>query len=345
MDQALFLEELNLRLAWDCHPSEYLDRYLVSGVQDPRINGQSILTRAWLIDTLHPGRFDALIDEELRFGAVLTWIVQELEKGSKRCELLDAMESTCRTRAPDFVLAAYSWLQEETCSIPDYITGALGECCCDLPRRWLSDPVLDVFMTIWNEQLSRLPISSLSVLEAACGSANDYRFLHRCGIARFLHYTGIDIAPKNIANARSRHPDTNFLVQSILATDLPDHSYDCLYCHDLLEHLSPDALEHALAEMSRLARTDILLHFFNGKPSGNHEIVLLEPYHRNRLSMEKIASFFERLGATATVLEMDRWFREKIGSPGYHNPNAFSLIVEKSPVLPSERQAVECGDA
>jgi len=218
MDRKMLLEESNLRLAWDCHSSNYLDRHLVSGVQDPRINGQSILTRAWLADTLCPGRFDALIDEKLRFGAVLTWIAQELERGSTRYELLDAVESTDRTRAPHFVLA----------------------------------------------------------------------------------------------------------------TDLPDGSFDCLYCHDLLEHLSLDALECALAEMHRIACGEILLHLFNGKPGGDHEIVPVERYHRNRLSLERIAGFFERLGATVTVLEMDRWLREKTGSPAYHNPHAFSLLVEKA---------------
>lgn len=214
----MLLEKSNLRLAWDCHSSNYLDRHVVSGVQDPRINGQSILTRAWLADTLWPGRFDALIDEELRFGAVLTWIAMELERRSTRYELLDAVESTDRTRAPHFVLA----------------------------------------------------------------------------------------------------------------TDLPDGSFDCLYCHDLLEHLSLDALECALAEMFRIARTDILLHFFNGKSSGDHEVIPVGRYYRNRLSMTRIAAFFERLGATATVLEMDRWLREKTGSPAYHNPHAFSLLVEKA---------------
>jgi hypothetical protein len=44
------LEELNLRSSWDCYPPQHLDSYLVSGVEDPRINGQSILTRALLAD-------------------------------------------------------------------------------------------------------------------------------------------------------------------------------------------------------------------------------------------------------------------------------------------------------
>jgi len=121
--------------------------------------------------------------------------------------------------------------------------------------------------------------------------------------------------------------------QSILTTDLPDGSFDLLFCHDLIEHLSLAAMERALGEMFRIARSDVILHLFNGTWSGAHEVVPLGTYHRNRLSLERIAAFSERLGGHVTCLETAQWLREKIGSPGYHNPNAFSLIIEKHPGL------------
>ena len=151
MDHAMRIEERNLKLSWDCHPSEYLDHYLVSGVEDPRINGQSIHTRALLADALSPGCFDALITEELRFGAVLMWILQRLEQGSARYELLDAIESARLTHVPEFVHDTYIWLQEESCPIPDYISVALSHFDCDMPSPSLPDLALDTFMTIWNE--------------------------------------------------------------------------------------------------------------------------------------------------------------------------------------------------
>lgn len=316
------VEEIFLKSAWDCYPSKHLDEYLVSEVQDPRINGQSILTRALLIDALYPALFNAMITEELRFGAVLTWILWQLKQGSGRYELLDAMELADPIYVPEFVLNPYRWLQDEICPIPDYITAAL-----DPPCRHLSDIALDTFMTIWREQFAQMPSATISVLEVACGSANDYRFLHRCGMARLLAYTGIDIASKNVANARRRYPDADFRRLSILSTDFGDSTYDCVFCHDLLEHLSPAAMERALQEMFRITRHDVVLHFFNAKPSGDHETIPIRKYHRNRVSMEKVTAFFERLGARVTCIEMERWFRKKTGSPGYHNPNAFSLIA------------------
>jgi SAM-dependent methyltransferase len=323
------VEEQDLKLSWDCYPSEYLDRYLVSGVEDPRINGQSILTRALLIDALYPGRFDALIAEELRFGAVLTWIVRQLGRGWTRYQLLDAIESPGSPDVPEFICQTYRWLQDGTCPIPDYIAAALGCFDADLPRHCLSDLALDTFMTIWSEQLLRIPDAAVSVLEAACGSANDYRFLHRAGVAPLVCYTGVDIAARNIANAKRRYPQTDFRVGSILATEFPDSAYDCVFCHDLIEHLSPAAMERALSEMFRIARHEVVIHFFNAKEEGEHEIVPVHRYHRNRVSLARIAAFFEQRGARVTCLEMARWLREKIGAPGYHNPNAFSLIADK----------------
>jgi ubiquinone/menaquinone biosynthesis C-methylase UbiE len=184
-------------------------------------------------------------------------------------------------------------------------------------------------MAIWSEQFSQAPNATMPVLEVACGSANDYRFLHQSGLASFLSYTGIDIATRNIANAKRHFPNVDFRVESILTTDFPDSSYDCVFCHDLLEHLSLAAMEHALGEMLRITGNEVVLHFFNAKWSGDHEVVPVRSYYRNRVAMEKIRAFFEDRGATVTCLEMAQWLQEKVGASGYHNPNAFSMIVEK----------------
>jgi ubiquinone/menaquinone biosynthesis C-methylase UbiE len=121
----------------------------------------------------------------------------------------------------------------------------------------------------------------------------------------------------------------DFRVQSILATELADSSYDYVLCHDLIEHLSPTAMDRALREMFRIARDVVVLHFFNATEDPDHEIVPVRTYHRNRVSMQRLTAFFEDLGGRVTCLEMAQWLRRKIGAPGYHNPNASSLIVEK----------------
>jgi len=65
MDRALREETERLTWAWDRYPQEVLDNYLTVGVEDPRINVQSILTRSLVTRVLFPGEFEGLLDAEL----------------------------------------------------------------------------------------------------------------------------------------------------------------------------------------------------------------------------------------------------------------------------------------
>ena len=102
LESELIKEDRSLRWSWDQYPAEHLDRYLVQGIEDPRINCQSILTRALIVDTLWPGEFDALINDELRFGAVLVWLTEQLRAQVTGEEILQALH-TQNARVPTFV--------------------------------------------------------------------------------------------------------------------------------------------------------------------------------------------------------------------------------------------------
>ena len=52
---------------------------LVQDVEDPRINVQSALTRHFLLEKLLPGQLQALKEQELRFGVVMTWLLKLLK--------------------------------------------------------------------------------------------------------------------------------------------------------------------------------------------------------------------------------------------------------------------------
>ncbi|KPK77871.1 MAG: hypothetical protein AMJ79_01840 [Phycisphaerae bacterium SM23_30] len=60
MHKDLALESKRLRAAWMKYDADHLDRYLVSDLEDPRINLQSILTRSFLIDAVFGGEFTRL---------------------------------------------------------------------------------------------------------------------------------------------------------------------------------------------------------------------------------------------------------------------------------------------
>ena len=71
------------------------------------------------------------------------------------------------------------------------------------------------FIDRWHAALADRQAASISVLEFACGSANDYRDIEESGLARFLDYHGIDLTAKNIANARRRFPGVAFEVGDV----------------------------------------------------------------------------------------------------------------------------------
>jgi SAM-dependent methyltransferase len=62
---SLSTETANLRLAWKSKTRERLRTYLVEGIQDPRTNIQSVLTRHFLVGRIFGDRFDALKEDEL----------------------------------------------------------------------------------------------------------------------------------------------------------------------------------------------------------------------------------------------------------------------------------------
>src|SRR2546430_894352 len=74
MHGALKLESEKLARSWMQHEPAKLRGYLVAGVEDPRINLQSIFSRHFLLRSLFREKFRALIDYEFQFAAVMNWL-------------------------------------------------------------------------------------------------------------------------------------------------------------------------------------------------------------------------------------------------------------------------------
>src|SRR5260370_9215279 len=73
MRDTLKLESEKLARSWMQHEPAKLRDYLVAGVEDPRINLQSILSRHFLVRSLFGEKFRELMDQECRFAAVMNW--------------------------------------------------------------------------------------------------------------------------------------------------------------------------------------------------------------------------------------------------------------------------------
>ena len=315
-------ENESLRWSWERHEAEELDSYMIADVEDPRIHCQSILTRALVADTLWPGEFTDLIDAEQRFGIVMTWILQQFKSGTPPADLYDkVVERDC----PGFVAETHYWLPQQRI-VRDYVTLSLQNHEAQLP-----DIALQTFTDLWREALAERSVEQpLRLLEAACGSANDYRFLEAFGFAPFLNYTGFDISPKNIDNARRRFPEADFFVGSAFDTGLPDGAYDFVFTHDLFEHLSPDGLEAAFGELLRVTGRQAWLHFFNLSTSAaEHEIVPVDHYHWNLLSLKQLERSIPSGFGAPEVIPIPEFLNDQFGCADYYNKEAVTLLVTR----------------
>jgi hypothetical protein len=321
-------ESERLRQSWQRHGAESLDTYLVSGVEDPRVNIQSILNRALLCEALFPGGFLALIDEELRFGFVMTWLLKHLELGIDKRSLTAAIRAGRRDRCPDFVLETFQSLQETTDNLPDYISASLADVDGHNPVT-LSSDVLNTFQRIWCRKLARLSCSCCSLFEPACGSANDYRYLDSYGFTAFVRYTGLDIAPKNIDNAHRRFPSADFRIGDLLNSGLEDDAFDLSFVHDLFEHLSIPAMERAIRELLRVTRREVWLHFFNAGDIPSHRVRPVACYHWNALSVRELVRIVEQSATRVEVVSIAGLAKTKFGFGRYYNPGAYTIIATK----------------
>lgn len=166
-------------------------------------------------------------------------------------------------------------------------------------------------------------------MEPACGSANDYRFLDRFGVARHLDYVGFDLCEKNVRNARAMFPGVRFEVGNVLAIDAPDGAFDYGFVHDLFEHLSVEAMEAAVGEVCRVARRAIAVGFFNMHAAERHVVRRVGDYHVNGLSLPRTVSLFRRHASAVEVIHVDALLRSRFACPDTHNRDAYTLIVTR----------------
>ena len=282
MKEALRRETDDLTFAWLSKTPEKLRSYLVSGIQDPRSNLQSILTRHYLIRQLFGAEFEHLQGEEL---------LHAMRLNTERVQ-----------------------------------------------QRPASDEQKSEFQARWQAALSQATAQPISVLEAACGSANDYRFLDSYGVARFLNYGGFDLSAHNIANARGMFPQADFQCGNVFDIPRQDESVDVVLVFDLFEHLLLAGLEVALDEVCRVARHGLVLNFFNVEDIAEHRAqpVTERRYHWNTLSLKKLTASLTARSKGVEIVHIHAMAVDMFRSYGVFdsflddlNPNLFTFFVKK----------------
>lgn len=331
MKEALQLETERLIRSWEQHDASFLRDYLVADVEDPRVNVQSVLSRHFLLAELFPSRFAELMLHELRFATVMNWLNKHdgsEERGAILHALRRGADNAEGEPIPHFITQAFVALPANPAglTIPNYIADFLAvESSESLPLGQAE--ARNMFLALWRTALTGESPRPLSVLEPACGSANDYRFLDACGIARLIDYTGFDLCKKNIANARALYPNTRFETGNVFDIAAPDQSYDLCFVHDLLEHLSLPGLERAVAELCRVTRHGLCVHFFQMDEMLDHIVRPVADYHINTLSLVKTEALFTQHGFATQPLHIGSYLRQRVGCGETHNPNAYTFLA------------------
>lgn len=352
----LLAETEKLTRSWAQHEAAWLRSYLVAGVEDPRINLQSILSRHFLIRSLAENHWDALMAEEYRFSAAMNWL-QETAGQSSDPELRAAILHALKNQAdnaegldiPHHVLRTFSTLPHQVSGsvIPNYVADFLLPPAADLSQSQAFESALNTFGRLWRSALAtrfpgpgpvgggtlqsgnERPPPLPSVIEPACGSANDYRFLHSYGLASLFAYTGFDLCRANVENARSLFPDARFEPGNVFEISAPDKAFDLCIVHDLFEHLSLAGMEQAVREVCRVTRAGLCVGFFQLEEIPQHIVRPRDDYFWNLLSLPRMRELFARQGFRGQVIHIGSFLAHHTGLGQTHNPNAYTFVLQR----------------
>jgi len=327
--ECLKLETEHLIRSWMRHDRVTLCDYLVVDVEDPRINMQSILTRHFLIKRLFGERFDELMEHELRFSMVINWLLRLLKKQVNASQLQAVLGTLLAEEDNAEGLEIPSYISEtfSTLRLPNYICDLLNWTPVETTEAPVPEYLMSTFQRIWQEVLVGEQSQHISVLEPACGSANDYRFIEAFGIARLVDYTGFDLCEKNIRNAKQMFTNIRFKVDNALEINEENNAFDYCFVHDLFEHLSIEAMEVAISEICRVTRQGICIGFFNMHNGNQHIVKVIGDYHWNKLSMGKTKAIFERHASVVEVIHIDKFLTSKFGCIDTHNKGAYTFVI------------------
>jgi len=329
MEERFKLETERLAKSWMRYDRATLRDYLVEDVEDPRINVQSILTRHFLIERLFGERYDDLMEQELRFGLVMNWLLTLLKKSVRAGQLQSVLDALLEGQDNAEGLEIPSYISEtfSTLRLPNYICDLLNWTPVETTEAPIPEYLMSTFQAIWQEVLAGERSERISVLEPACGSANDYRFIESFDIARLLDYTGFDLCEKNIRNAKQMFPKVCFKVDNALEIDAENDTFDYCFVHDLFEHLSIKAMEVAISEVCRVTRQDLCIGFFNMHNGDQHIVKVIGDYHWNKLSMGETKAIFESHASVVDVIDIDKFLASKFGCSDTHNKDAYTFVI------------------
>jgi SAM-dependent methyltransferase len=123
----------------------------------------------------------------------------------------------------------------------------------DLKRRF------SVMLGVVSQSEGRL----FSLLDVGCGVGLLLDYIKDSDSEHSCAYTGLDISEQMVHTARQRHPETPFVIQDIIASPLPDSSYDYIVMNGVLT----EKVSLSQADMEAYAKR-IIVAAFNAASKG-----------------------------------------------------------------------------
>jgi 2-polyprenyl-3-methyl-5-hydroxy-6-metoxy-1,4-benzoquinol methylase len=102
--------------------------------------------------------------------------------------------------------------------------------------RRIPDAITRLRMTIACEAIRPLAVRPLRIIEVGCGSGD---MCHALSV--FGQVTGVDLAPKAIAEAQSRYAEVTFAAGDFLELPLPVGTFDVAVSNSVLAHVADQA--------------------------------------------------------------------------------------------------------
>ena len=236
--------------------------------------------------------------------------------------LLEKQKEAEEIEIPSYISDTFSML-----AFPNYICDALNLPASDSEDKIIPEYLVSTFGRIWKEMLADEQAGKISVLEPACGSANDYRFIDALGIARFIDYSGFDLCEKNVRNAKGMFPEINFTLGNVVEIEADDNSFDFCFVHDLFEHLSIEAMERAISEICRVAGRGVCIGFFNMYDGKNHIVKPVNIYYWNKLSRDAVVKLLRQKFSKVEIIHIDSFLSSEYNFNDAHNKDAYTLIA------------------
>ena len=135
------------------------------------------------------------------------------------------------------------------------------------------------------------------LLDVGCGLAELHGYLQGQGFP--VEYTGVDLTPAILNEARRRNPDLDLRALDVFATPqpFPDHSFDVVFCSGVFNLRQNNSLifaQHGLARLTALASRLAAVNFLHIRTAEH----LPECFY---FAPEELLDYAKRPDATVTV--------------------------------------------